>query len=211
MDKSIAVVLNDNGKTTCLDESSIVKLYCMDNGNWKVIKEIICKIDENVSLVVIRENINSMIEALGTCRIFIGNKVTGLPYTVLEKMGYNIWEISGKPKEFLDYVLEKERNHDRAKSDNKDKAEIVIGPVNNGQEGYFSIDLKKIQKGDMSISSKQVLLPFINNTIFYELKIICSHQPNWLEMELKRQNLKAEVNSNSKNEVEITVSHKLCS
>ncbi len=210
MNKSIAIVLDDNGQTTCLGEPSIVKVYFSDNGNWKIIKEIICKIDENMSLILIRENIKNMIEALGTCRIFIGSKVTGLPYTVFEKMGYNIWEIAGRPEEFLDYVLEKECNQHNLKLDDEVKPKI-LAPIKSGNEGYFTIDLKKIQEGNMSVSSKQVLLPFLNNTTFYELKIICSHQPNWLEMELKRRNLKAEVQLKAGNQVEITVSHIICS
>ena len=210
MDKSIAVVLDGNGMTTSLEESSIVKVYFMDKGNWKVIKEIICKIDDSMSLILIRENIKIMIEALGNCRIFIGNKVTGLPYTIFEKMGYNIWEIVGRPEEFLDYVLEKECDMDDLKLMDEVKPKI-LAPVNSGKEGYFTIDLKKIQEGNMNVSSKQVLLPFLNNTTFYELKIICSHQPNWLATEFKRRNLKAEVQSNTGNMVEITVSHIICS
>ncbi|WP_026881927.1 Fe-only nitrogenase accessory protein AnfO [Clostridium akagii] len=210
MGKTIAVFLGINGATTSLNESGVVKVYSKENENWKVIKEILLKMDESMSIVSIRENIQSTIEALGDCRIFIGNKVTGIPYTILEKIGYNIWEIEGKPEEFLDYVLENEYKQDELEFADDVKLQAVPCPVSNGKDGYFSIDLKKIQEGNINYSSKQVLLPFLNNTPFYELEIICSHEPKWLDMELKRKNLKADVESNVKNKVKITVSHKVC-
>jgi hypothetical protein len=42
------------------------------------------------------------------------------------------------------------------------------------------------------ITSKQVLLPFLNNNNFNELEIDCSHVPHWFDKEFKRLNLKSE-------------------
>lgn len=42
------------------------------------------------------------------CKIFVGSEIKGIPYNVLDKMGFNTWELEGYPKEFLGFVFDSE-------------------------------------------------------------------------------------------------------
>ena len=104
----IAVFQDNSGKTQSFIEPGIVKVYSRDMGEWKITKEIIYRIDNIASLKEIRESVRNMAETLGDCKVFVGREIKGLPYTVLDSMGFNTWELTGTPKELLEFVFEKE-------------------------------------------------------------------------------------------------------
>lgn len=76
-------------------------------------------------------------------------------------------------------------------------------------DGRYQISLKEIQEGNTGITTKQALLPFIRKGEFYELEVLCSHVPPWLEAELAAGNLRKE-KSMIGNEIKITITKKCC-
>ena len=79
------------------------------------------------------------------------------------------------------------------------------------KDGYYFINLRKIQEHNINLTSKGILLPFFKTTVFYQLEIICGHIPPWFEAEGKRLNLKFEGEVISKDEIRVTVYPKGCS
>lgn len=171
-------------------------------------KEIIFRIDNIAGLKAIRENIVNMAEALGDCKIFVGREIKGMTYNILDGMGFNTWELEGTTKELLEFVCIKEKEEAKAMELEKlVNAKPIIQKV---KDGYYYINLKKIQKNNESLTSKSILIPFLTTTIFYQLEIICGHVPPWLHAEFEKLNLKMGSTIISQSEIKVTVYPKVC-
>lgn len=201
MSVEIAVFLNSKGKTVTLNESGIIKVFLKQGEEWRVIKKIIFESEDSISLKIFRDNVKKMAEALEKCRVFVASEVKGIPYTILDSMGFNTWELDGFPDDFLEFVLKNEENE----KDKRETPETVPVPIKNGiGENYF-IDLKTEIQNNSKFSSKQILLPFLHNIKFKELEIICGHVPPWFEGEFKNLNLQSTVEVIRENTFKVTV------
>jgi Fe-only nitrogenase accessory protein AnfO len=187
---NIAVMVDSDDQAISFDETGLVKLYSNPNGMWKVTKEIVFGINDLLSIAEIRERIRKMVETLVDCRVFVAAEVTGVPYAILEGMGFNIWKLKGAPSEFLDYIAADEVRHKQATL--QQPAEKP-GPLPTPREGCYFIDLKAILEKDSALTSKQVLLPFLQNTDFKELEVVCEHVPLWFAKEFPGLKLTATV------------------
>jgi len=205
----IAVFQDISGKTQSFFEPGIIKVYSRNMEKWEISKEIIFRIDNITSLSAVRERIRNMAEALEDCKVFVGREVKGLPYNVLDGMGFNTWELEGTPKEFLDFVFEKEQ--EEAEEAAKAKTADQLSLIEEIKDGNYFLDLKKVQESNVNLTSKGILLPFLNATTFYELKIICGHVPPWFQATFKKLNLESESQSISQNEIIVRVYPKACS
>lgn len=60
-------------------------------------------------------------------------------YSILERFEVNSWEITGRPYEFLDHVMETEEDEERKllKSSPQSQDKCVCEPVKIGQEGHY--------------------------------------------------------------------------
>ncbi|MHC1682782.1 MAG: Fe-only nitrogenase accessory protein AnfO [Clostridiaceae bacterium] len=184
----IAVLINTNGESISFNESGVIKVYSNADKDWRVIKELPFEVDNVQSPKELRDLIKKSAESLDTCKVFVAKEVKGLPYTIFDGLGFNIWQLEGLPKELLDYIYEKEEEE---KAKKLKPVEIPV-PIINGKEGHYFIDLKTELHNNEALTSKKVLLPFLNNTSFEELEIICGHIPPWFNGEFKRLNLKSE-------------------
>jgi Fe-only nitrogenase accessory protein AnfO len=204
----IAVFQDISGKTQSFLEPGIIKVYSRHLGKWTVTKEILFRIDIIGGLKAIRDIIINMTEELGDCKVFVGRDIKGMVYNVLDGMGFNTWELEGEPLEFLEFVYEKEEEEAKANDlESKDYKEPQIMLL---KDGTYFLDLKKIQENDVNITSKGILLPFLNATVFYQLEIICKHVPHWFEVEFKRLNLKMKDKIIGQNEIKVVVYPMIC-
>jgi len=204
----IALFQDINGKTQSINEPGIIKVYSRSLGTWKIVKEIIFRIDNIAGVKAIRESIINMAEDLGDCKVFVGSEIKGMTYNILDGMGFNTWELEGTAKELLDFVFEKEIEESNL---------IVLSKLENSKpviqkvkDGYYYINLKKIQKNNESLTSKGILVPFLTTTTFYQLEIICGHVPPWLNAEFEKLNLKMESTPISQSEIKLIVYPKVC-
>lgn len=194
----IAVFLGKNDETISFNEAGIVKVYLKDKEKWKVVKEIPFRINNLTSLKAIRENIKNMTEALGECKVFITAGLKGISLTILESMGLKIWKVQGNPVNFLDYIFENEEQE-------KYNSDTIPTPIKSRVEGKYYINLKMILESNEKVTSKQILLPFFNNTCFNELEVICDHIPPWFDKEFKRLNFKSSIESISEDKLRVRI------
>lgn len=59
-------------------------------------------------------------------------------------------------------------------------------------EGLYRFDLEGILAKHEQFNSQQLLIPFLENTRFQELEVLCGHVPRWLNKKLDELNLVAE-------------------
>lgn len=197
MDMKIAVFLDNNNKTISFDEAGMVKIYSKEKEEWNVIKEIPFSIINLSSTKEIRESVINMIKDLGECKVFAATEVRGISFTILDGMGFNSYEVEGKPDDFLEHIFqsELEEKSNEFNEHNESDTKPIPMPLEGEEKGKYHIDLKIILQNNKKVTSKQILLPFLNNTNFNELEIICGHVPPWFDKEFKKLNLKSDVES----------------
>jgi len=136
---------------------------------------------------------------LGECRIFVAEAASGALFFELEKARVHVWEIAGRPEEYLNTVWEAEEE-ERAEGAAEPAPAGVPTPVEL-TPGHFSISIRDIQVKTPEITSKQVLQQFIRQKEFASLEIICDHVPPWIEIEADRRGFTIEREQLGKNEV----------
>ncbi|GEM_PF-543250 len=201
MNMKIAAFIGEDGKTISLNQSGTTKVYLKEKEEWKIINEIAFESNDLMSSDIIRDNVKIMASAIGDCKVFVARGVKGIPYTVLDGMGFNIWKVEGIPEDFLDLVVKGEEEEKL----NKEKPEIIPTPIKSGKEGNYFIDMKTEMQNNSNLTTKQILLPFIHKTTFNELEIICRHVPHWFEGEFNKLNLKSEIENINEGTVKVKV------
>lgn len=179
MAKAIAVFVGDEGETADIKQPGKVIIYQKQQGEWLKLREKQFALGEAQGAGELRVGIGEIINFLGDCKIITALSVTGLPYFELEKAGCCVWEITGNPRDFLDYVLAKQEETFEI-----DAQEGITAPVPEDLgDGCFRLSIKEIQEADMGITSKQALQPILRQGNFSKLEVICRHVPPWLEVE----------------------------
>ncbi|GAB6178737.1 hypothetical protein JCM14036_00560 [Desulfotomaculum defluvii] len=207
MAKQIAVCIGYNGQITDLYQNSKVIVYQRNQNLWQKVREKTFSMGDNFDIKALREMMAELIDFLGTCKTFVGRKVTGIPYFTLEKYGCSIWEFEGNPLDFLDYILDKEEEEQRKPSVQNS---ISLPTPVEFFSGCYRISIKEIQENNLGVTSKQVLLPFMRQGKYYSLEIICNHVPPWLENEILLNQLERRTEVIGQNEVKIAIMKKSC-
>lgn len=185
MGKDIAVFVGGNEETATLEQPGKIIVYKKKQGQWQELREKEFTLGQTQGVRELRSGIAEIVEFLADCKVFVGRAITGLPYFELEKASCSVWEFTGKPLEFLDYVLEKEEEAAPAAV-----TQAVAMPVPEEiDNGCYRISIKEIQETDAGITSKQALQPVLRQGNFNQLEVICNHIPPWLEAELTGGNL----------------------
>jgi Fe-only nitrogenase accessory protein AnfO len=180
MGPEIAAILDKDGCSSTLSEPGMVVVYQRQGCVFEPVREMAFALDRDKGLKKLREKMAEFIQFLDGCTIFVARSASGALYFELEKAGFSIWEISGKPSDFLAIILEDEEKERVA-------AQVVgvtgIPAPAERAPGSFFLSIKEIQGRSPAISSKQVLQQFIREGQFRELEIICDHIPLWIEMD----------------------------
>lgn len=204
MPENIAVYLDESGRTASLEKTGKVVVYACRRGRWRAVRE------QNFSpggcaggLAELRRQMHQVLDFLGECRIFAALAVGGVAYFELEKAGLSVWEVAGRPADFLDYIWEEEakmrlKNAGRAE-DSTPPAPQKIAP------GHYRISLIEVQSKNSGLTSKQLLLPWLRNRQFSMLEVVCSHVPPWLEGELASGGICGEIRKSGPGEYVVTI------
>lgn len=202
MAKEIAVFLGKEGLTVPLNETGKVVLFRKNEGKWQVAKEMILSLESANGLQALRKAIQDLLTFLEDCKVFAALSVTGMPYYELEKGGCSVWEVEGKPPEFLDYIQKQE---EEAVHQKVEEVPEEIGPVPvEGCEGCYYISLTEIQ-GNKGITSKQALIPFLTQKQFASLEVECKHIPPWLETFAADKKLDTKIEKYGIDEIKLTI------
>lgn len=212
MVNEIAVYVNSLGKVADLNEVGVIRIFSKDKNQWKVSRELQFKFHSTEERADIRLDAFNIAEALISCKVLVAREFSDLAHTVLDSMGFSTWKMEGDPNNFLEYILEKEEEESEIiklidSSKFSDKKQI-IGPIEINNNGYYIFNLKELQEHNTGITSKQALKPFLNNVIFNELIITCSHIPDWLGREVENLNLNFQFSKTGQSDYIIIINKK---
>jgi Fe-only nitrogenase accessory protein AnfO len=192
MISEIAVYINSLNEIAAINETGIIKIFSKYNDNWIIIKELPFKFHSTKEKEDIILDMLNIAKILGSCKIFVAKEFSDLAYTMIDGMGFSTWRMKGTTSEVLDYILEKEKEEveeikiiDSLNSNDKKQ---TVKPIEIGNNGYYILNVRKLQDCNIGITTKQALMPFLNKGNFNELIITCSHIPGWLESYLTKLN-----------------------
>lgn len=200
MAEEIAVILGDDGTTARLGDPGTLVVFGRSAGTWSRVREMPVVLDPSQGLKGMRTAAAGIAAFLRDCRVVVTRSASGALYFELEKAGCTLWEIAGKPVEFLDSVwTDEEKANIPVK---KPEAAAIPGPVEK-TPGNFFISIKEVQGKRPDISSKQVLQQFVQSGGFLVLDIVCSHVPPWIEVEAERRGYTLETEQIDKDSVKV--------
>jgi len=194
----IAAIVGADGYSGVLNEPGQVVVYRHVRGAWEIDRTMDVSLDRSRNLREMRQKMGEILQFLSGCRVFVARSAGGALYFELEKAGCNVWEITGKPVDFLDIVLEDEEK-ERIAAQSQSVAGIPA-PCEKAP-GVFFISIKEIQGKSPEISSKQILQQFVADGNFSVLEIQCDHVPPWIEVEAEKRVYVIDAEKNGMNEV----------
>ncbi|MDF2567893.1 MAG: anfO [Oscillospiraceae bacterium] len=186
--KKTAVIFDTQANLASLGEQTNILLFEKTDDGWSVTDEIPFGIDYTQGLSSVRNQVNGLIQSLEDCKIIIGKGISGIPYSVFDKMGFCVFETdtfnaSTLDEVVLDIIKEEQINQQKLEQINS------LGPSETEISGVYTINLIELQLKYPDVSSKKLLRPFLSDTPFYSLEIICNHIPPWLLTELPEKNM----------------------
>ncbi len=212
----IAVYVDEDGKLASLYQAGRALLHTRDsNGQWQKIREAPLQMAGEMSIPVIKEALKQWVGQLGDCKVLLSAEVRGVLYSILqEEMGFHTWKSGGNLQEQLDNVErmeeamaiqqeqalqeEKARQADESCKKKRQHSQgercddaAVPEPEQIG-EGHYQIDLEAVLERDKALNSRNVLIPFMEKTLFQKLVIFCDHVPRWFSAKLEELGLGAE-------------------
>ena len=175
----IAVMLGNDGGTTTLTGPGDVIVYSKVHCSWEPVGNMPFSLDQSHGLAQIRKRMGDLVTFLGDCKILVSRAASGAIFFELEKAACTVWEISGKPEEFLDEVWREEESQECHLS-----GETIDIPVPvEIAPGVYYVSIKDIQGKRPEISSKQMLQKFIRKGEYQKIEVICDHVPPWIALE----------------------------
>ncbi len=206
--KKIAVILNEAGKLTAFERGAVLTVFSKENNVWSVVNEIRYSLDLTSNISDIRNSIKAILLQLEDCKVIIGETITGLPYNILDRLGFEIYEAQSVSDSLLEEInneLETEAAHYTPLS-----SEVPTVPVETSEQGVFFLNLIMLQEKRPEISSKKALQPFFETCCFYRLDLICSHIPPWFDVTLPQKRLTYSVEELEKNQLKVSIIKKVC-
>nr|WP_320024686.1 Fe-only nitrogenase accessory AnfO family protein [uncultured Acetobacterium sp.] len=183
----MAVFCDDSNQIARFDEMTNFVFYTKEESCWRKSDMVPFAPDLSGGLASIRENIQQMLGVFNSCKIIITKSITGIPYQVFDRSGFIICESEAFDLDLLDAIQADLISQDE--NINEDELRLANTPFETDVPGYYSIDLTQVQKKHPEMSSKMVLLPFLEETPFYSLEVVCDHIPPWFDHKLAEMQL----------------------
>lgn len=129
---------------------------------------------------LVREDTEKLVGLIEECKTVAFGEITGIPYTVFDHAGLQIFSISDDSQKTLEGIAQ---DIDQMQLEERKKQEEVgsIAPIETETPGVYYLDLLHVQELHPELSSKKVLMEFLQETPFMELKLKCAHVPPWIE------------------------------
>ena len=198
----IALFVDELGNAVPFSAAGTIELYEQVGNIWICSKKVALGLDEGSNLEDVRGRIYFVKEAIEESAVFVVETIKSVSIAIFEANSITVWKHIGKAAEALDYIKtqEKENRVKKQKScccDSPRCKTTTCSPQNSGKpvptsspvavgnvcSGIYEINLAKVLGSDSTLNSKQILIPFFQDTVFSKLDIVCDHVPKWFEKE----------------------------
>ena len=204
----MAVFCDDTNRIARFDEMTNFVFYTKSGDGWGKSDPIPFSCDLSGGLASIRENISQMLGAFNNCRIIIAKSIIGIPYQVFDRSGFIICESEDFDLELLDAIQADLISQDEEA--NEDARLLAQTPEETNVPGYYRFDLTQVQQKHPEMSSKSALLPFLKETPFYALDLVCDHIPPWFDHQLPAMQMQYRVENKNNSATHVVITHVVC-
>jgi Fe-only nitrogenase accessory protein AnfO len=204
MAEEVLVCVDKRGDIASLHDGWKLVVYDKLDGVWRLVREKCIVLDAGLNMQELRRKMAEVITFAESCRMLVGLSITGIPYIELEKAGFSIWEVAGRPEDTLDLVLQREAEAQEAEREQREADGESLMPIEISP-GHYCISLIKIQAKNAALSSKQVLLPLLRQNGWRSLEVLCSHVPPWLQGEILAGRLRGSIEQIGVHEEKIVI------
>lgn len=178
----IAVFLDEEGQILPFYSSGIVEIYSDEESGWECVNQIPLDLTVQKDLVDVQVKVQLLASDFEDCTLLVVQNIKGLPLVLLQEAGIGIWKAEGKFScEMFHFVKGKLEAAIKA----QEKKVVRPSLVGDEQEAEYEIDMIPLLSGDRSLNSIDILVPFMQETNFRKLQIICSHLPKWFNRALE--------------------------
>lgn len=196
--------LTCSGVLSSLEECTEVLLFENEGSSWGIIGRLPFRL-EGRKPNEIRDSVRSLVLKLD-CKVVVARTISGIPYHVFDTTGFSIFEAENLSDRLLYDIL-----RDISMAQNQVLSEqTATEPIPIDEEGRWFLDLISLQERHPEISSKKALRPFLQNQAFLELKLLCTHLPPWLDVELPPRHLGCTIENDPDGRIMVSISHTLC-
>ncbi|WP_310603351.1 Fe-only nitrogenase accessory AnfO family protein [Anaerosporobacter sp.] len=140
--------------------------------------------------------------------VLIGTAIIGLPYHFLNRNGIILCESNEISQRLFEEIYEDFYNN-IATEENEEIEQISPYPVCIAEDGFYFFDFDKAMKAHPNLSSKKMLIPFLDGELYTSLLIRCSHIMPWLDAYVQQHGLSMEVKREDDVYV-VDIMHGLC-
>lgn len=220
MEKKIAVLSDAAGTPTTLTLAESVIVYAKEKEDWHEISNFSCvpfAADTPLDLRLLGEAIS---DELGDMKVILGSDISGASYSALNRVGFLFCESEGISDGFLDELFGEldadedvmiiEKSKAGSGLENNESPKALMTPQPGALPGHYFINLKEVQQCNPLLSTKKILHPFLKETPFLELVILCGHVPPWLETDLPKRGLAMTVKKTDTDSNMVKITHKKC-
>lgn len=198
----IGVFLDEKNEISSFTEAKSINIFDKEENSWKIKKEILIERRSNGRVIKeIRKEYSNLVNQMDDCKIIIVTKAIGIPYSIFYSEDFSVWELQGNPLNFLDYVIEKEKQEDERK-ENKEEIAKKLG------EGYYFIDLMELELLNPEMSSKKAIIPYLKENDVKKIEIHCCHVPPWLIKEEDGGSIELDIQEMKRNDFNVTIKKK---
>ena len=180
MAREIGAFVDETGRAATLSQPCSLRIYRRDRGQWRLDRSAPLNLTDASGLADLRRRMAEIIAVFGECKTALAAAFQGAALHELEKAGIELWEVEGDPTELFDTIL---LETEKAMQESNKAAALPFPVLENLGEGKFSLSIAEVQRSSGGLTSKQVLLPILQQGSFRELAVMCTHVPPWLEAE----------------------------
>jgi hypothetical protein len=172
--EKIAVLLSATGEIASAENADVITVYKKNDDGWLEDAAFPARLDYT-SPTLLHKSLRDLVMDLEDCRIVVGETISGIPYHVLCRHGFAVFEADLLTDELLTDI---QKDFEEAEETMAEE-DVPTRPMPTFECGHYALDLIRLQEVHPEISSKMALRDFLKGD-FKELRLTCTHVPPWL-------------------------------
>jgi Fe-only nitrogenase accessory protein AnfO len=180
----IAVVENNNQKTSSIFEPGFVAIYEEDGGEWKVLNHFENKVCNAKGIAAVRMAVGDTVKQLDDVKIVVASEIPGIAFGTFQAAGFEIFLVENSALDVLDSVKKEMLELIEERKEKPQKFDIIQFLKPGINKGDFCLNMEEILSKNPELTSKKILIPYLKNGEFNRLDVTCSHIPKWFNIDL---------------------------
>jgi Fe-only nitrogenase accessory protein AnfO len=180
----IAVVENNNQKTSSIFEPGFIAIYEEEGGEWKVLNRFENKVCNAEGIAAVRMAVADTIKQLGDVKIVLASEIPGIAFGTFQAAGFEIFLVENNTLDVLDSIKKEMLEVIEERKEKTREFDIMqfLEPETNKVD--FCLNMEEILLKNPELTSKKILIPYLRKGEFNRLDVICSHIPKWFNIDL---------------------------